>query len=324
MTGVAEQKQAAPDGDPLDCPVCGAPLPVVPDLRGPDRLHGVPGEFTVRVCRSCGAGLTLPLAQSSALAAYYPDEYVAYEAPPRALHAALSVLYRLRDRRWLRTLPLSALASLTPGRALDVGCGRGDLGELLIGRGWRVTGVEPSREAGEQAARRGLDVRTGVIETVELEREAYDVAIFRHALEHVADPLADLGRVHSALVPGGLVLITLPNFSSWQRSIFGSAWFSLELPRHRVHFGALALATALERAGFELLETATTTSLGVLPETLEHRLFGRSLFSHGLGWQLSLLAYAALYPLGWITDRVAGNGDCLHAVARKRPPSVGA
>ena len=192
------------------------------------------------------------------------------------------------------------------------------MGALLIDQGWAVTGIEPSKEASEYAADRGLDVRNGVVETVELEPGNYDVAIFRHSLEHVVDPVADLRRVHAALAPAGRVLITVPNFSSWQRSAFGSAWLALELPRHRIHFGPRALESALGRAGFELLSTATTTSLGVLPESVERQLFGRSVFSHGVGQRLSLLAYAVLYPLGWVADRVAGDGDCLHVVARKR------
>ena len=38
-----------------------------------------------------------------------------------------------------------------------------------------------------------------------------------------------------ALRPGGLVLITVPNFAWWQRRRFGNRWYHLDLPRHRVH-----------------------------------------------------------------------------------------
>ena len=82
-------------------------------------------------------------------------------------------------------------------------------------------------------------------------RATYDAAVFRHSLEHVTDPVGALRRVRKALRPGGLVLISVPNFGCWQRRRFGSRWHHLDLPRHRVHFTHAGLERALEKAGFD-------------------------------------------------------------------------
>ena len=143
-------------------------------------------------------------------------------------------------------------SDLPVGHAVDVGCGRGDLAGLLVDRGWRVTGVEPSASACRAARRRGVDARQGTLHDVELDSGAYDAAIFRHSLEHSADLAGDLATVVRALKPGGLVLITVPNFECWQRRRFGNRWYHLDLPRHRVHLTTPGLRAALNRAGAEV------------------------------------------------------------------------
>jgi cyclopropane fatty-acyl-phospholipid synthase-like methyltransferase len=53
-------------------------------------------------------------------------------------------------------------SALTPGRAVDLGCGAGTKSVYLAEHGWRVTGVDISpeaiRQAEEKAKERGLDI----------------------------------------------------------------------------------------------------------------------------------------------------------------------
>src|SRR4051794_12873930 len=79
------------------------------------------------------------------------------------------------------------------GSVLDVGCGRGQLGEAIRGLGWKVWGVENSPEACATARARldGLVDRDlhdydGVAD--ELNGKQFDALIFSDVLEHVYDP----------------------------------------------------------------------------------------------------------------------------------------
>jgi SAM-dependent methyltransferase len=302
--------------DALSCPVCGGHT-TAPLLSSPDRLHGVPGTFSVSSCERCGLGVTLPLASPTEIADFYPKSYGAYELPAGVLGLISRVIQRLQARQALRTPPLALLTEMPAGRLLDVGCGRGDLGSWVIERGWSVTGVEPSPEACVVARARGLDARAGTLDTVELEPDAYDVVVFRQSLEHVIDPLADLRRVLGALRIGGVVIVSVPNFGCWQRRRFAGAWYHLDLPRHRHHFDAEALRVALTRAGFADARTTTSSSTVGLPASLQYALFGRCLFPSGLALRAAVAACAFVGPLAWLTDRLAGGGDVLHAVAGK-------
>ena len=270
-------------------------------------------------CTRCGLSVTRPDEGPEELAARYPRGYEAYELPSRRLAALISRAIRAWQAwRGFRGPPLAAAAALEPGRAVDVGCGRGDLGAELVSRGWQVTGVEPSQAACDVAASRGIDARCGLLADVALEQGAYRLVTFQHSLEHVNDPVADLRRVANALAPGGLCLVTVPHFGGWQARRFRSRWYHLDLPRHRVHFTRPALEAAFARAQLEPVHISTSSSAIGLPASVQYALFGRCLFPRGMPLRVATAAAALLYPLAWLLDRVRGGGDLLHAVARKR------
>ena len=58
------------------CPICATDLPG-PTINAPDRLHGTRGQFAVSVCPGCGAGVTVPRVDASALQAFYPGHLLA-------------------------------------------------------------------------------------------------------------------------------------------------------------------------------------------------------------------------------------------------------
>ena len=301
----------------LDCPCCGAAITGAPALRGPDRLHGTGGEFEVAICGTCGAGVTLPELGAAELARFYPESYGPYDANRGGAVARISDrIQRWQGNRALRTPPLHALAVQPPGRVVDVGCGRGDFGAHLIERGWSVTGIEPSGEACAAARSRGIDARQGTVESVELERGAYDAAVFRHSLEHVTDPVGALRRARQAVGAGGLVLISVPNFGGWQARRFRSRWYHLDLPRHRVHFTAEAARRAVERAGLQPVSISTSTSPIGLPASIQYAVAGRCLTPRGLPLRIAAGLCVLAWPFAYLADRLGGGGDVLDLVAR--------
>lgn len=315
MTGIGGAA-AAEQSTAQRCAACDAPLPETPALRGADRLHGTPGRYEVLICPRCGSGLTTPVVTEAMLGPYYPADYNAYALPEHpALRVAATLLFRWRYWRALRRPPMAALTRRPASRLLDVGGGRGDLGVTLRGRGWRVTSLDPSDAACAEARARGVhSVRGTLLAPAGELGDGYDAVVFQHSLEHVADVRANLGRSYELLAPGGLLLITLPNFGCWQRRRFGSEWFHLDLPRHRTHFTPRGLEAALRRAGFEEVRLSTSTSSDGLPMSIQYRLWGRR-FRGGAARLLATAAGLAGAPVTAGLDRLAGGGDVLHAVA---------
>jgi SAM-dependent methyltransferase len=285
-----------------------------PDIVGKDRQHGVTGTHSVFSCTGCQLGVTLPLAREDELGAFYPNSYVPHKRTGSPI-LKIAMLPFMWQRH--RAVPWNRLRNVTPGELLDVGCGRGDLASHFVRHGWRVTGTDISPEACTEASARGVETHVGTLSTVALPEQSFDAVTFRHVLEHVVDPVADLRRAYDALRPGGQVLITLPNYACAQRRAFRSFWFPLELPRHRHHFSPRSLSEALTRAGFVHVQTTSNTSALGLPASVQYRLFDHCVCDRGWRLLAGYVAAVAMYPMSWLFDKATGAGDFLHAWAVK-------
>ena len=105
-------------------------------------------------------------------------------------------------------------ADLTPGRALDVGCGEGGDVLWLAGQGWQATGLDWSavalERAAEHAAAAGLTDRVewvqGDVESWQPPAASFDLvtAHFLHPTSDQRGPL--VARLAAAVAPGGTLL----------------------------------------------------------------------------------------------------------------------
>ena len=288
-----------------------------PFLRGRDRWHGIDGDFGVVRCTTCGMAGTVPRLQGEALGRYYPSDYYTHAAPAAAprlagLRGAVSAgLDRLRETLFERRGPFRDLYAAPPGRLLDVGCGHGELAAGFMARGWKAAGVEPSAAAAAAAGARGIEMHHGTIGDAPWPDGTFDAVIFNHALEHVDDPGADLRAAGRLVRPGGLIVVSVPNFGSWERRLFGSRWFQLDLPRHLNHFDAGSLPALGERAGLEVARVSSSSSLLSLAGSIQYALTGRMSWPTLTLYRLGYL----LWPLELPLDALAG-GDCLHVAWR--------
>jgi len=297
------------------CPGCGAEHEAPKELlEGRDRLIGAPGRFTVVECDACGLAITQPRLRPEDFATYYPQQYSAYN--PRArLRDRVSpglILDRVRMETIIRFGPYRQVWRRGPGRLLDVGCGAGDLASVFAAHGYQVSGVEPSQQAAARAAERGIDMHHGTLDDAPWEPGTFDAIIFNHVLEHIDDPVDAIERAAALLKPDGLLVIAVPNFGSWHRRVFGSAWFQLDLPRHVQHFDRDSLSTVVRRAGLRPIAIGAASMRPSLLGSLQYSTFGRLRFG-GRGFQL---ATWAMLPLIGLTDLV-GEGDCLHLTASR-------
>ncbi|MGV9291411.1 class I SAM-dependent methyltransferase [Streptomyces sp. NPDC003719] len=136
--------------------------------------------------------------------------------------------YRDADRVWSgRPNPLLVreAGDLTPGTALDLGCGEGADAVWLAGRGWRVTGVDISATALERAAVHAAEAGVGdrtAWERHELGRSfpegTFDLVSAQFLQSPVPlDQQAVLSRAARAVADGGTLLIVMhAGWPTWQ------------------------------------------------------------------------------------------------------------
>jgi SAM-dependent methyltransferase len=226
------------------CPLCASPEHERLFIAR-DRLVGLPGEFPVVRCNDCGFVFLNPRPVAQALSAYYPDSYYPIDETsetPEAITVARGLLRRIERARPGRRL-----------RILDAGCGTGLFLKFARDAGHDVHGVELSESAVAYGRHvYGLPLETGTIESADLPNAAFDVVTMWHVLEHMVDPVEALRVVERVLKPGGLLLFGVPNIASLEANLFGRRWFSLDAPRHLVHFSPDHAEQTVEKAGLTI------------------------------------------------------------------------
>lgn len=108
-------------------------------------------------------------------------------------------------------------------KVLDAGCGDGEIGRLLLSqRKVEVYGVDISRKGVELANKKGLHAKVGDISVkIPFKNNSFDLVLSSESIEHVLNPDTFLKEIYRVLKPGGIILITTPNLSSWLNRMIG-------------------------------------------------------------------------------------------------------
>ncbi len=124
----------------------------------------------------------------------------------------------IEERQQVASLPM--ILDGIGGRVLEMGYGTGIITGALLNRGVNVEVVEGSAvlTAEATAVHPGLTAHLSLFEDFS-PAEPYDAVLCLHVLEHVADPLALLQRIHSWLRPGGVLVTVVPNAESLHRNL---------------------------------------------------------------------------------------------------------
>lgn len=242
--------QHAPKQHRYPCIVCGGQqLNTVLDGIT-DKLWWKPGRFSIAVCADCGLAQSSPRPDADGLAEYYAGVYDSDEA-----RDGLRVFYEGRVGRLLnyyRQVTIEKVRPVTDAdHVLDVGCSYGFfLHAIQTHSGCLATGIDLDAGSIQHAVGRDkIDYRRGTLQTANIEDGSVSIVTFFQCLEHDPTPVETLQAARKALRPGGLVVIEVPNWDGWLRSVCGRFWHPLFQPQHIGHFSPTTLADAVQRAG---------------------------------------------------------------------------
>jgi len=235
------------------CPGCGS-WSARTVAVGSDRLYATTDEvFSVIECNDCGLLRLDPWPAPADLGRYYPPDY--WFSPGESHTGKLEEFYRrlvLGDH--VRFVHQALEPVRTSGPVLDVGCGGALFGKLLAKRGYRCFGLDSSREAASVGWHvNGIPVVCGSLPTAPFRRASFAAITMFHVLEHLYDPAQYLQAARDLLIPGGRLVVQVPNAACWQFSLFGDSWNGLDIPRHLIDFRTRDLDALLSHCGFKVL-----------------------------------------------------------------------
>lgn len=161
------------------------------------------------------------------------------------------------DRRYEEWLG-QAEGTLGRGRLLEVGAGSGAFSRAALRRGWTVDATEVSASALRLLRETGATVHEGDVSALRLPAAAFDFVVSLEVVEHLAEPALHLEELARLTRPGGLLLLTTPNFGGLSRRLLGMRWRVID-PEHLGYFTGPTLRWALERAGFSRISLRPRT-----------------------------------------------------------------
>ena len=145
------------------CFLCGAPdtLPIWKwsHEQHLSLVHAPDSSVTFSICQSCGLVRQTPFLSDALIKKMYTE--INLEAQNTDF-----------DERY-HWLCLALGCEPKAGHLLDVGCSEGKQAQIFIDRGWKISGIEPSIEAGAIAAGKGIHVFHCPVEEAELENDEF-------------------------------------------------------------------------------------------------------------------------------------------------------
>jgi 2-polyprenyl-3-methyl-5-hydroxy-6-metoxy-1,4-benzoquinol methylase len=225
------------------CPAC--------EGEQADTRHVV-GAWRVVACRDCSF-VYLPVAAKTE---YFTQGEGAWETSIKAARtlklqtspvvARLSLATRFRTKFRKRTPVEYIEASLDAPRdsalkVLDIGCGSGSYLSSLDER-FIPYGVELSEGLAAQAqtafsARGGHVVNAATIDALpQFLPGSIDAVVMRSYLEHEPRAREVLAGVQAVLRTGGIAVVKVPNYASWNRRIMREGWCGFRFPEHVNYF----------------------------------------------------------------------------------------
>jgi SAM-dependent methyltransferase len=177
------------------------------------------------------------------------DDFYKNELPSRFRSF---VEYVVRLLRFYRALKIFTIAPHTK-TILDIGSGRGFTLYYLrkFFRYRRTAGTQISRPALEfSRVTLGLEIYGEDLLERSWENNSFEVVAMWHVLEHVIFPEQYIAKIYDILTSDGLLIIEVPNLSSWTRRLTGKYWLGLDLKYHLNFFSPTSLIKMLKRHNF--------------------------------------------------------------------------
>lgn len=269
-------------------------------FRVKDYCFGLPGEFKVVKCRSCGAVYLNPRPNKKTIGVYYPVEY----APHKTASGKTGFEVRqklLNSIIKFSSSELKALKGHVVGTVLDVGCGGGTYMKILKKKGWDVYGVDASPIATERAKSLGLNnIFTGELHEAKYSDNYFDVVLLRHSLEHMHHPFETLIEIRRILKYNGTLLIVVPNFQSVEARIFKEYWSQIDAPRHLYFFTKNTIKQMFQKIGFRIVAFSySSRPFSSFPISLVYKINNKILKK----LLDNIISYVIFYILFWLIHR---------------------
>ena len=230
------------------CPLCGGTH--LKRVMTCTDFYASGEQFDVMSCEDCGFTFTQDVPVEAEIGRYYetPD-YISHSDTKKG--AMNAIYHQVRKYMLGKKARLVAKESHRKrGRLLDIGTGTGYFAATMEQRGWKVEAIEKNAQARVFAKEHfGLEVK-GEEALQEFEPGSFDVITLWHVMEHLEHLDETWECLRWLLSDRGVLIVAVPNCSSYDAGKYGEYWAAYDVPRHLWHFTPVTIQQLASKHGF--------------------------------------------------------------------------
>jgi 2-polyprenyl-3-methyl-5-hydroxy-6-metoxy-1,4-benzoquinol methylase len=206
-------KKRSSDFVHINCPTCSTAEAAIKFTK-----H----TFQYRECPKCSMLYMSPRPTEKILSEFYPqskqydffNEYIF----PASIEVRRNNIFVPRVNR---VLDLCKKFEINKDKILEVGTGFGLFCEEMAKTKafQEVVGVEASDSLAERCQHLGFKLYNGLLEDLNI-KERFNVAVAFEVIEHIANPAKFISICHDLLLPGGLIMLSFPNYDGFAKIRF--------------------------------------------------------------------------------------------------------
>ncbi|MGA9211216.1 class I SAM-dependent methyltransferase [Kaistella sp.] len=188
-------------------------------------------EFEIKETSIPGVLKTYPVPQD--ISSYYDSEdYISHHQDSMTLKEKFYKFFQNFNLHYKKNIILDFVGKHK--KVLDYGCGVGEFAKY-IENDFETFGFEPNKSASQHAIKKVH--KTKIINNLDFLKEgSLDAITLWHVFEHIENQDEMIKEFYGKLKENGLLIIAVPNPTSYDALKYKEFWAAYDVPRHLYHF----------------------------------------------------------------------------------------
>ena len=204
-------------------------------------------EFEIKEISTPGVYKTNPVPEN--ISAYYDSvNYISHHQDSGSLKETLYKFLQNFNLKYKRNILFEYVGKKK--RVLDYGCGAGEFIKY-VENDFETFGFEPNESASSAAIKKVQ--KTKIINNLDFIKEgSLDAITLWHVFEHIENQDEMLQQFHSKLKEKGLLIIAVPNPTSYDALKYKEFWAAYDVPRHIFHFSKSGMEKLMNNGSWKI------------------------------------------------------------------------
>jgi SAM-dependent methyltransferase len=246
---------------PRPCPICAAD-----NSRRPAHHYSQP-PWELKQCAQCGLvylenpPAALQLETDFAWDKTWSEEHARRRRREPFLYYTGRALQSIPKKLFQRDKLIASIRRfVVPGPILDVGCASGHT-LLKLPDAYIPYGLDVTHEAAiahqRFSTRGGQAIQGDAISVLRnFPENLFSGVLMSSYLEHETDPRSALELATRVLRPGGRLILKVPNYACWNRTVRGARWCGFRYPDHVNYFNPALLLRLVQSSGLRIARSS--------------------------------------------------------------------